>query len=47
MDGLPAAEVREFDLDKKRFVPESEGGFKLPEAKSQAQPRRSEGPATA
>jgi len=26
--------VREFDIDKKRFIPEAEGGFRLPEAKS-------------
>ena len=27
-------QVREFDVDKKRFISESEGGFRLPEAKS-------------
>ena len=26
--------MREFDVDKKRFISESEGGFRLPEAKS-------------
>ena len=26
--------MREFDVEKKRFVSESEGGFRLPEAKS-------------
>jgi len=33
--GSDATVVREFDLDAKRFVPASEGGFELPEAKSQ------------
>eukprot|EP00321_Phaeocystis_globosa_P008677 CAMPEP_0118811840 /NCGR_PEP_ID=MMETSP1162-20130426/1914_1 /TAXON_ID=33656 /ORGANISM="Phaeocystis Sp, Strain CCMP2710" /LENGTH=754 /DNA_ID=CAMNT_0006741511 /DNA_START=1 /DNA_END=2265 /DNA_ORIENTATION=- len=32
--GADATEVREFDIDKKRFIPEAEGGFRLPEAKS-------------
>ena len=32
--GADAAVVREFDVDKKRFISESEGGFRLPEAKS-------------
>ena len=32
--GSDAKEAREFDLLKKRFVPASEGGFVLPEAKS-------------
>ena len=31
--GADAKEVREFDLEKKRFIPASEGGFFLPEAK--------------
>ena len=26
--------MREFDIDQKRFIPEAEGGFRLPEAKS-------------
>jgi len=33
--GADAKVAREFDLDKKAFIPESEGGFMLPEAKSQ------------
>jgi len=33
--GADAAVVREFDLEARRFVPEREGGFVLPEAKSQ------------
>ena len=32
--GADAVEIREFDLDKKRFVPVSENGFFLKEAKS-------------
>ena len=32
--GSDATVAREFDLDKKAFVPESEDGFVLPEAKS-------------
>ena len=32
--GSDATVAREFDLDEKRFIPESEGGFVLPEAKS-------------
>ncbi|WP_277820139.1 prolyl oligopeptidase family serine peptidase [Dietzia sp. CQ4] len=32
--GADAVEVREFDLTARRFVPESEGGFRLSEAKS-------------
>lgn len=32
--GKDAVVVREFDLASRRFVPESEGGFSLPEAKS-------------
>ena len=32
--GSDATVAREFDLDKKAFVPPSEGGFELPEAKS-------------
>ena len=32
--GADAKIAREFDLDSKRFIPESEGGFYLPEAKS-------------
>ncbi|MFC5062831.1 prolyl oligopeptidase family serine peptidase [Actinomycetospora atypica] len=32
--GADATVVREFDLEAKRFVPEDEGGFALPEAKS-------------
>ena len=31
--GADAVEVREFDLVERRFVPASEGGFRLPEAK--------------
>ncbi|CAE8718112.1 unnamed protein product [Polarella glacialis] len=34
--GSDAVVVREFDLDNCRFIPESEGGFELPEAKSSA-----------
>jgi prolyl oligopeptidase len=33
--GSDATVAREFDLDKKAFVPEADGGFVLPEAKSQ------------
>ena len=33
--GADATIAREFDLDKKAFVPAEEGGFVLPEAKSQ------------
>ncbi|KAL3927866.1 MAG: hypothetical protein SGPRY_002638 [Prymnesium sp.] len=33
--GSDATVAREFDLDKKEFVPASAGGFELPEAKSQ------------
>ena len=32
--GADATHVREFDIVKKRFVPESEGGFVLPEGKT-------------
>ena len=32
--GADAKIAREFDLESKRFIPESEGGFYLPEAKS-------------
>ena len=35
--GADASVVREFDLVAKRFVPPSEGGFVLPEAKSQVE----------
>lgn len=34
--GADAVEVREFDLAARRFVPASEGGFRLPEAKCSA-----------
>lgn len=32
--GADATVIREFDLEAKRFIPEAEGGFILPEAKS-------------
>ncbi|CAJ1377929.1 unnamed protein product [Effrenium voratum] len=32
--GRDAFEAREFDLDRKTFVPEAEGGFRLPESKT-------------
>ena len=32
--GSDATVAREFDLDKKAFVPAAEGGFELPEGKS-------------
>ena len=33
--GSDATVAREFDLDAKRFIPAAEGGFELPEAKTQ------------